>query len=82
MAVMKPPTKPTIMTPLTRPGGRAVHVPPKTVTPAAAEGEGILAAHVGMPGKLPKVTAATHLRRRALSQPGSHAALIKRLFGS
>jgi hypothetical protein len=71
-----------IMKPLKRPGGRSVHVPAKTVTPVAAEGEGILSAHVGMPPKLGKVTGAAKLRQRALPQPGSHAALLKRLFGS
>ena len=70
------------MKPLKRPGGRSVHVPKNTVTPAGAEGEGILAAHVGMPPPLGKATAATHLRTRALPKPGSHAALLKRLFGS
>ncbi len=71
-----------IMKPQARPGGRTVHVPNSTTTPAAAEGEGILAAHVGMPPTIGKVTAAAKLRKRALPKPGSHAALLKRLFGS
>jgi len=70
------------MKPQKRPGGRSVHVPSQTVTPAAANGEGILAAHVGMPPPLGKATATAHLRTRALQKPGSHAAAVKRLFGS
>jgi hypothetical protein len=86
MANLKPPIKvsapPTnVMTPLQRPGGRTVHVPAATVIPAGAEGEKILSAHVGLPQPLGKITAAAHLRKRALPQPGAHAALVKRLFG-
>lgn len=70
-----------VMKPMTKPGGQLVHVPRATVTPAQANGERILAEHVGMPAALGKATATAVLKHRAIKKPGGHAALLKRLFG-